>query len=211
MSLISLEMCFMGWIYESVATFSSFLTLTLHEYGIPNLYVIDAILMSVVIPFTHLMNNEDTKEVILDENWYQGIKHMLGLRTNQEPQHVTPEPSQRTQENVCSLPSQNESAKRLITSVSCPQPYFLRPCTSLPNIVSSQTSMPTDKRKLARGRCYSFDDNPKDCPSLVLERPIYNQLLNRMENPNSKAKITNQENLYTQKGSTSSLSIVILE
>ena len=204
-------MCFMGWIYESLATFSSFLTVTLDGYGIPNLYMIDAILMFVVIPFTHLMNNEDTKEVILEENWYQGIKHILGLHTKKEPQLEIPEPSLRAQENVRSHLSQNESAKPLITSVSCPTPFLLRPCTSLPNIVSSQNSVATDKRKLLHGRCYSFDDNTTDCPSLLLKRPTHIQILSSMENPYPNTKPANEENMYTQKGSTSSLSTIMLQ
>ena len=92
MSLISLQMCFFGWIYETFAQLSSWFAFALHDYGIPNSYMIDAILMFVVIPFIHLMNNEDTKEIISEENWYQGMKHMLGLHTKKQTQQVIPEP-----------------------------------------------------------------------------------------------------------------------
>ena len=37
-------------------------------------------MMFVLFPFLHLMNDEDTKTVITEENYYQGIRHMLGLR-----------------------------------------------------------------------------------------------------------------------------------
>ena len=76
-------MCFMAWIYELIATLSALLTPYLKKHGIPNLYYPDAIIMFVVIPFVHLMNDEDTKSIILEENWYQGLRHMLGIHTSQ--------------------------------------------------------------------------------------------------------------------------------
>ena len=73
----------MSWLYEFFAILSAALTPMLHEYGIPNLHLIDAIIMSIVIPLTHLLNDEDTKQVILEENWYQGLRHLLGLHVKQ--------------------------------------------------------------------------------------------------------------------------------
>ena len=74
-------MCLMAWLYELIATLSAVTTPYLQKLGIPNLHFPDAIIMFVVIPFTHLMNDEDTKEIILEKNWYQGVRHMLGLHT----------------------------------------------------------------------------------------------------------------------------------
>ena len=75
-------MCCMGWMYEFVAILSGILTPFLHKLGIHNMYYPDAIVMFVVIPFVHLMNDEDTKIIILQRNWYQGLRHMLGMHTN---------------------------------------------------------------------------------------------------------------------------------
>ena len=82
-SIISLEICCMSWLYEFLAIASAMFTPLLHEYGIPNLHMLDAIIMSIVIPFSHLMNDEDTKEVIFEENWYQGIRYLLGIHRKQ--------------------------------------------------------------------------------------------------------------------------------
>jgi hypothetical protein len=82
-SLISLQMCMMAWMYELIATLSLVSTPYLHTYGIPNLHYPDAIVIFVVIPFVHLMNDEDTKIIILEENWYQGLRHMLGIHASQ--------------------------------------------------------------------------------------------------------------------------------
>ena len=71
----------MGWLYESLGVISAVLTPFLHNLGIHNLYYPDVILMFVVIPFIHLMNDDDTKAIIADRNWYQGVRHMLGIYT----------------------------------------------------------------------------------------------------------------------------------
>ena len=72
----------MAWLYELIAMLSAILTPYLRKQGIPNLYYPDAIVMFVVIPFVHIMNDEDTKIIILEENWYQGIRHMFGIYTS---------------------------------------------------------------------------------------------------------------------------------
>ena len=72
-------MCFMNWFYEVFAGLAAILTPQLHRFGIPNLYLPDAISMFVVIPFVHLMNDEETKGIISEETWYQGLKYVLGV------------------------------------------------------------------------------------------------------------------------------------
>ena len=78
-SLVSLKMCFLGWSYELLATLSAGLTPTLQKLGVPNMHLPDVIAMFVVIPFVHLMNDENTKTVVLEEGWYQAVRHMLGI------------------------------------------------------------------------------------------------------------------------------------
>ena len=72
----------MSWLYEFFAMLSAILAPMLHELGIPNHYMIDAIIMFLIIPLTHLLNDEDTKQIIMEENWFQGIKYLLGLYKN---------------------------------------------------------------------------------------------------------------------------------
>ena len=72
-------MCYMNWFYEVCATLAAILTPQLHHFGIPNLYFPDAILMFVVIPFVHLMNDEETKGIISEETYYQGLRYALGI------------------------------------------------------------------------------------------------------------------------------------
>ena len=76
-------MCCMAWMYELIATLFLLFTQFEQNHGIPNMYYPDAIIMFVVIPFVHLMNDEETKIIILEENWYQGLRHMLGIHASQ--------------------------------------------------------------------------------------------------------------------------------
>ena len=38
--------------------------------------------MFIIIPLVYLMNDDDTKGVIIDEGWFQGLKYLAGLRSN---------------------------------------------------------------------------------------------------------------------------------
>ena len=78
--LTNLQICFMGWIFESTGNVITILAPSLNF--IHGLHYLDAIMMFVLIPFAHLMNDEDTKTVITEESWYQGFRHMLGIHNS---------------------------------------------------------------------------------------------------------------------------------
>ena len=69
----------MSWLYEFIGVVVTLVTPYLRDYGLSYLYFPDVILMFVFIPCVHLMNDEDTKTVITEEGWIQGLKHMLGI------------------------------------------------------------------------------------------------------------------------------------
>ena len=48
-------------------------------YIYPYLEFFQAIFRFIVIPFVHVMNDEDTKTIMTEESWYQGIRHALGV------------------------------------------------------------------------------------------------------------------------------------
>ena len=83
-SIVSLKLCFIVWLYELAAVASCVLTPFIQGIGVPNVYLVDAIIMFVVIPLVHLMNDEETKAIIYERNWYQGFRHMLGMYTEPE-------------------------------------------------------------------------------------------------------------------------------
>ena len=74
-------MCFWGWLYDFIALFSNvFSTVLRDNFNIPNIHIPDAMVSFVLIPFLHLMNDEETKLIIFLENWFEGIKYVFGLR-----------------------------------------------------------------------------------------------------------------------------------
>ena len=122
----------MRCLYEALATFSTLVTPLLHQLGIPNLYWPDAILMSVVIPFANLMNDEKTKGIISEESWYQGVRYLLGVYVEPTEQHREPEkdviPRKRSKHSsTVQLPSTS-----VINNSTCHQASLLRRCNSTP-------------------------------------------------------------------------------
>ena len=73
----------MGWLYELAASLMILLTPKLHDLGLHNLYYPGIIVMFLVIPLIHLMNDDDTKDIISQEGWYQGLKYMMGIHGKQ--------------------------------------------------------------------------------------------------------------------------------
>ena len=88
--LVSLKICFVSWLYEFLGVAFTYLTPVLLAFGAFNIYFIDAILMFVVLPAMYLINDEGTKTVITQHGWIQGVRQMLGMRTQILPQAPIP-------------------------------------------------------------------------------------------------------------------------
>ena len=77
-----MKMCIMGWIYEMISNMFVIISPLLnHKFDIKNSYLIDPVSMFVIIPFLYLFNDDHTKEIIFREDWWKGIKYVLGLYT----------------------------------------------------------------------------------------------------------------------------------
>lgn len=74
--MISLKICFIGWLVEAIAIIFAAMAVKFHELGLPSSQYFTAMIMFIVIPFVHLMNDEETKVVIHMNGWIQGVKHM---------------------------------------------------------------------------------------------------------------------------------------
>ena len=57
----------MSWIYETLGALFTLFSSVLTNLGVPNVYFFDAVLMFVIIPLVHLMNDEDTKTIIVEK------------------------------------------------------------------------------------------------------------------------------------------------
>ena len=85
-SLVSLKMCVISWLIELAGGLFAVSFVTLPNLGFHNLHYPDCIVTFVTIPLVHLMNDEDTKTVISEDGWYQGLRHMLGIYVRVSPQ-----------------------------------------------------------------------------------------------------------------------------
>ena len=74
-----MKICFIGWFLELVGVISIAMAPNLYELGLSNPHYPNAIIMFIVIPFLHLMNDQDIKSAIYDHGWYYGLKQMFTL------------------------------------------------------------------------------------------------------------------------------------
>jgi hypothetical protein len=169
-SLISLQMCFMGWLYELLSTVSTLITPFLHKHGIPNVHFIDAIIMFLVIPFLHLLNDEDTKGIIFRENWYQGIRHMLGIYNEKVPQRGIRGSLSVADPTNKSSPFHNESLKHVIHTTSSQNRFLIRRCNSFSSLLPSHTLAATKEKALLQRR-YSLRYNIAEQRSISIQDP----------------------------------------
>ena len=140
-SIISLQMCFMGWLYELISIVSLLLTPVIADNGVPNIYYADAIMMFVVIPVVHLMNNEETKQIIYERNWYQGFRHMLGLYTEPEQKRST-QPILPSKSSINRVTLSEQNSKVTLLSL---KPVSICRRHSSPGRISSQDVMMAKK------------------------------------------------------------------
>ena len=140
-SIISLQMCFMGWLYELLAILSAILSPILKKtFGIPNTHWFDAIIMFVAIPFCHLMNDEETKGIISEENWYEGLRHMLGIYIEKPPQNLPQALPQPPKQNIIPLQSYSAGTKHRTSTTSTRNKVLTRQYNSMTCLLPSKTS-----------------------------------------------------------------------
>ena len=70
---------------ELVGTVMTLFTPVLRSYEFHNLYYPDAIVIFVLVPFIHVMNEEEIKGIVMDRGWAQGFMHSLGQLNNVNP------------------------------------------------------------------------------------------------------------------------------
>ena len=207
-------MCFMAWLYELISIGSALISPLLNKYGFHNIHFIDAIVMFLVIPFLHLMNDEDTKGIICEENWYQGVRNMLGIYKEKVPQgNIRRTPSVANSKRN-PLPSDKENLTDVIPTNSFQNRFLTRRCNSVSTIVASQTLAATERNDLLQRR-YSLPYNITEQISTSSQNPITRYLITSI-----KAKIPNTTTTMSQsnysyerysKGSLTSLQTIYLD
>ena len=99
--LVSLQMTVVAWLYEFLSVLSVFLSPILKKYHINHIHFVDCLIMFVIIPTHYLINDEDTRTVIVNGGWYQGLRFILGIQRQIAPM-IPPNSQPPRQENALS-------------------------------------------------------------------------------------------------------------
>ena len=75
--MISLKICFVGWMFETLHIVFAIMAPQLLELGMPGPQYLNVIIMFLAIPLLHLINYDDIKSAIAENGWHHGIKHIL--------------------------------------------------------------------------------------------------------------------------------------
>ena len=156
-SLISIQMCFMGWLYELLAVVAALLSALIgqqiQESNIPNIHFPDVILMFVIIPFVHLLNDDDTKGIIFEEGWVQGIRYVLGIYSNPSLDEDVAQPRAIYNPRRIRNMSQSTSSPTIARLTTSQRRLIQRKCKSAINIATKDVFLlPKEKMRLER-RC----------------------------------------------------------
>jgi hypothetical protein len=204
----------MGSLYELLSICSIVITPFLHRHGIPNLHFIDAIVMFLVIPFLHLMNDEDTKVIIFKENWYQGIRHILGIYNEKEPQCGKREPPSVADPKNKPSPSHNESLKYLIHTTSAHNRVLIRRCHSASSVLPSHTLAANERTALLQRR-NSLRNRITEQQPISFQDPIAICLITSIKaattDTTTKMSQSNFSPEHSGKGSMASLDTIHLD
>ena len=162
-------MCIMTMMYEFICTLFVMISPVLkYKYGWKNTSFTDPVCMFVIIPFLLLMNDDDTKEIIFDENWFQAVKFVLGIYVPPSIENIESRFNRQNTRNKAV--NQNEARNinrplavsgrhdRLPTnylSTQRPDRLKLRSSTSLPDITSALKLSSVKQKDLRRSNSYS--------------------------------------------------------
>ena len=162
-------MCIMTMMYEFICTLFVMISPVLkYKYGWKNTSFTDPVCMFVIIPFLLLMNDDDTKEIIFDENWFQAVKFVLGIYVPPSVEQIKNRPFRQNARNKAFNQNEDRNSNhplavsgrndRLPTnslSIQRPDRSKLRSSTSLPNITSALKLSSVKQKDLRRSNSYS--------------------------------------------------------
>ena len=142
---------------EVTALLSALLGAQIQEFNIPNIHFPDAIVMSIVIPIIHLLNEESAKEMVFQSGWCQGLRYAIGRYTNPTV------PNDAANDNRIHVARNNlnrvqtDPRDRKLPSNSAPNQTTLRRCESTIELVL-QHDLTKDSEILHKIRRHSLEN-----------------------------------------------------
>ena len=89
--LTSLNGCYIGWLTEMILVISFGIALVLNHYGIPYVFYpffefLNVIIRVIVLPLIQMITSDErAKKIIREENWYQGLRWVIGIYKKVSP------------------------------------------------------------------------------------------------------------------------------
>ena len=87
-TIINIRITFISWIVELLAGWLNIIIRFMIDHNNKTvkgwLFFADACFNFILVPSTYVLNNDVTKEVIILENWYEGLRNVLQLRGKSE-------------------------------------------------------------------------------------------------------------------------------
>ena len=80
------------WVIEVFSSLMFVAIPSFDSFGYRSFHHIDCIITVIIIPAVYIINDEETRGVIAEESWYQGIRHILGMRNQIIPAATPPAP-----------------------------------------------------------------------------------------------------------------------
>ena len=175
-SLVSIQVCYTGWLLEYIAIASTAISilLGLFDINIPNIHFLDAVIMSIVIPFIHILNDEITKGIILEHGWIKGISYALGMYIplKKEKQRIPLNRPIKINKVKTEMPQNMATVQPLTAS----QIRLLgRRCKSYDDLMTNKDNVICDKRPCLK-RHHSLEN-------ITLPDPIDDQVVDQLQKP----------------------------
>ena len=175
-SLVSIQVCYTGWLLEYIAIASTAISilLGLFDINIPNIHFLDAVIMSIVIPFIHILNDEITKGIILEHGWIKGISYALGMYIplKKEKQRIPLNRPIKINKDKTEMPRNMATVQPLTAS----QIRLLgRRCKSYDDLMTNKDNVICDKRPCLK-RHHSLEN-------IKLPDPIDDQVVDQLQKP----------------------------
>ena len=213
-SLISLQMCFMASAVEmlamATAILSGHLGAHLQELQVPNIHFPDAIVMSIVIPLLHLLNQEITKGIIFESGWCNGFRYIFNVYIVSKVDESTTNGSENPVDRSNRSASKNDSSTQHSTLRPLPKQFLLRRCNSSVDI--SLHPNPSTKGEIFQlRRCHSFKGHNQKTLTPSLSTPIRSCVSTSIEIPISYNSLNLDRKNISRKNSITSITTIYLE
>ena len=106
--------------------------------------------MYILIPFLHLLNDEETNGIITDENWYQGMRNLLGIYVPPEKRKKITKPDYIPKQNRYPFLSKTVNSTSALDNLTQNRQKLIQRNFSTPILLPSNKQSPMKKGRILK-------------------------------------------------------------